>query len=174
MGFWKYFTVVGKSVLGLQTGERPFKGSGIDNFGKVDSNLYRGSQPDKSDYAELKKRFGIKTIVDLRDDSKSWAKEEVEKAGLTYINIPLSDKDYPTEEQVTAIEKTLLSENLYPIFLNCAGARHRTGIAVGIYRVLKYNWGFNEIYREMKQYDFYTQFGHSEMKRFMKDYTEKR
>ncbi len=167
-----YFKVIAKNVFGIQTGKKPYKDSGIENFGKVDENLLRGSQPDKEDYAKLKKAFGIKTILDLRDDAKSWAKEEAQKAGLRYINIPLSDKDYPTEEHVKAVEKAVMDESLYPIFLNCAGGVHRSGIAVAIYRILKYNYDINMAYKEMKAYNFYVEFGHKKIKDFIFDYAK--
>ncbi len=41
---------------------------GIENFGKVNDNYYRGAQPRGEDFAELK-RLGVKTVVDLRKDS---------------------------------------------------------------------------------------------------------
>lgn len=173
MSVWNYFTVIGKSVFGLQTGTRMYKGSSVENFGKVDNNIYRGSRPDKAAYTYLKNNIGVKTILDLTDDPKDWCVERADKLGLNYINIPMSDKDYPEETTVKRLESTVLDEELYPIFIHCQGGRHRTGVVVGIYRVHNYGWDFDSIYKEMKQYDFYTEFGHALMKKFIFDYAEK-
>ncbi len=54
---------------------------GVENFGKVNDNYYRGAQPRGEDFAELK-RLGVKTIVDLRKDSESGAAREAEQHGL--------------------------------------------------------------------------------------------
>src|SRR5688572_2067271 len=60
----------------------------IKNFGKVNENYYRGSQPTTEDFARLKS-LGIKTVIDLRKDSKTEAPERVRGLGMQYFNIPL-------------------------------------------------------------------------------------
>ena len=39
-----------------------------------------------------------------------------------------------------------------------------------VYRFNHYNWNFDQVYAEMKKYDFYTRWGHGEMKKFVEDY----
>lgn len=172
MGFSDYLKVPLKTVF-IQTGKKMYPGSGVENFGKVDENMYRGSRPRKQDYIYLKNKLGVKTILDLTDDPEDWCQEHAEKLGLRYINIPLSDKNYPTESQVTALEKTVMDKNLYPMFLHCEGGRHRSGSVVGIYRIKAYGWDINRVYKEMKEYDWYTAFGHKPLKDFIFDYAEK-
>ena len=53
----------------------------IENFGQVNENYYRGSQPFADDFAQLK-RFGIKTVIDLRKDSELEAPEWARSAGM--------------------------------------------------------------------------------------------
>jgi protein tyrosine/serine phosphatase len=54
--------------------------------------------------------------------------------------------------------------------VHCAGGRHRTGVAGAVYRFNHYNWTYDQVYAEMKKYDFYTRFGHGDMKKFVQDY----
>src|SRR5262245_20195076 len=61
----------------------------VENFGKVNENFYRGAQPEAEEYKQLA-ALGVKTILDLRDDPKSYAKTMAERAGLRYINLPMS------------------------------------------------------------------------------------
>ncbi len=39
--------------------------------------------------------LGIKTVIDLQLEPKAYEKQNVEALGMKYVNIPMSDKDYP-------------------------------------------------------------------------------
>src|SRR5436853_64467 len=39
----------------------------IENFGQINSNYYRGAQPQSSDYAQLA-ALGVKSVIDLTQD----------------------------------------------------------------------------------------------------------
>ena len=39
-----------------------------------------------------------------------------------------------------------------------------------VYRFNRYNWNYDQVYAEMKKYDFYTRWGHGDMKKFVQDY----
>ena len=69
----------------------------IKNFGQMDERFYRGAQPKEKDYKDLA-QLGIRTIIDLRDDPEEYAKPIAESLGMTYINIPMIAKKYPTPE----------------------------------------------------------------------------
>ncbi|HEY2962227.1 MAG TPA: tyrosine-protein phosphatase, partial [Pyrinomonadaceae bacterium] len=66
----------------------------IKNFGQMDDRFYRGAQPKEEDYKQLA-AIGIKTIIDLREDPTNYEKRDAEALGIRYVNIPMSDKDYP-------------------------------------------------------------------------------
>src|SRR5215211_2628593 len=70
----------------------------IENFGKVNDHYYRGSQPIANQFTDLKK-LGIKTVIDLREDSVKDAADWARTAGLQYISIPLSTNRPATNEQ---------------------------------------------------------------------------
>src|SRR5258705_7134448 len=67
------------------------------NFGRVNENYYRGSQPTTDEYARLK-QLGIKTVVDLRIDSEPGEPERVLGLGMQYFNIPLKASKPASEE----------------------------------------------------------------------------
>ena len=58
-------------------------------------------------------------------------------------------------------------------FVHCAGGRHRTGAMGAVYRYQFYDWNFEQVYAEMKKYDFYTSCGHGAFKDFVQAYYEK-
>lgn len=141
----------------------------IKNFGQMDDRFYRGGQPKEQDYKHLA-AIGIKTIVDLRNDPKEYEKREAEALGLRYINIPMSDKDYPETSAIDQFLKLIDDPSTGKFFVHCAGGRHRTGVIGAVYRFNQYNWNYEQVYAEMKKYDFYTRWGHGNMKKFVKDY----
>jgi protein tyrosine phosphatase (PTP) superfamily phosphohydrolase (DUF442 family) len=143
----------------------------IKNFGQMDDRFYRGAQPGKKDYKDLA-ALGIKTIIDLREDPESYEQPLVESLGMKYVNIPMLGKKYPTPEATEAFLKTINDPATGKFFVHCAGGRHRTGAMGAVYRVQFYDWGFDEVYKEMKQYDFYTRFGHQAFKDFVADYAK--
>jgi len=141
----------------------------IKNFGQMDERFYRGAQPKEKDYKDLA-QLGIKTIIDLRDDPEAYEKPMVESLGMTYVHIPMIAKQYPTQEATALFLKTVNNPSTGKFYVHCAGGRHRTGVMGAVYRFQFYKWDFEQVYKEMKQYDFYTRWGHGAFKDFVQDY----
>ncbi len=144
----------------------------IRNFGKMDGRFYRGAQPEESDYKDLK-TLGVKTVIDLQDHPTSYEKRDVEALGMRYVNIPMSDSSYPKEEQIAAFLKLVNDPATGTFFAHCAGGRHRTGVLGAVYRFNVNHWNYDQAYAEMKDYDFYTRFGHGDLKTFVEDYAKR-
>src|ERR1041384_1899344 len=70
----------------------------IKNFGQMDERFFRGARPKAEDLKALA-QLGIKTIIDLTDNSREYEQPQVEAAGLRYVNIPMEDKSYPSMDQ---------------------------------------------------------------------------
>ncbi|HEV8368142.1 MAG TPA: tyrosine-protein phosphatase [Pyrinomonadaceae bacterium] len=141
----------------------------IKNFGQMDERFFRGAQPKQDDYKQLA-ALGITTIIDLTDDPKSYEKTSVEALGMHYVNIPMSDKSYPPSAQIDQFLKLVDNPETGKFYVHCAGGRHRTGVMGAVYRFNHYHWNYDQVYAEMKQYDFYTRWGHGDMKKFVQDY----
>ena len=149
--------------------ENSTKSVSIKNFGQMDDRFYRGAQPKENEFKELA-QLGIRTIIDLRDDPESYEKPMVESLGMTYVHIPMVAKKYPTQEALDLFFKAVNDPNTGKFYVHCAGGRHRTGVMGAVYRFKFYNWDFEQVYKEMKQYDFYTRWGHGAFKDFVEDY----
>ena len=141
----------------------------IKNFGQMDERFFRGAQPKERDYKALAE-LGIRTIIDLREDPEVYAKPMAEAVGLNYVNIPMIAKKYPTPQATALFLKTVNDPSTGKFFVHCAGGRHRTGAMGAVYRFKFYNWNFNQVYKEMKRYDFYTSWRHGAFKDFVEDY----
>jgi protein tyrosine/serine phosphatase len=141
----------------------------IKNFGQMDERFYRGAQPKPEDYKDLA-ALGINTIVDLRDNPESYSKTAAEAAGLRYVNIPLSDSQAPTQEHIDQFLQLVNNPETGHFFVHCAGGRHRTGMMGAVYRMNHDGWNFDQAYKEMKDYDFYTRWGHQAIKDYVEGY----
>ena len=138
----------------------------------MDDRFYRGAQPDESDYKDLK-ALGVKTVIDLQDHPSNYEKRDVEALGMRYVNIPMSDSSYPKQDSVDAFLKLVKDPATGTMFVHCAGGRHRTGVMGAVYRFNVNHWNLDQAYTEMKDYDFYTRFGHGDLKTFVEDYAQK-
>ena len=125
----------------------------VKNFGKVNDNYYRGEQPTLDEFAQLK-RFGIKTVIDLRKDKLAKAEEEARSAGLQYFNIPLKASRMATVEQTDYFLKLVNDPANWPVYVHCKGGRHRTGGMTAVYRITHDGWTADQAYAEMEKYDF--------------------
>ena len=149
--------------------ENSFPNIKIDNFGQMDKQFYRGSRPKPEDFKNLA-ALGIKTIIDLTDNSREREEPAVVAAGMRYVNIPIVDKAYPTMEQANAFLKIANDPATGKFFVHCAGGRHRTGVMGAVYRFNHDHWNYDQAYAEMKQYDFYTSNGHGKQLDFVQNY----
>ena len=143
----------------------------IKNFGQMDDRFYRGARPKDEDYKALAE-LGVKTIIDLTDNSREYEQPAAEAAGLRYVNIPMVDKSYPSIEQVNEFLKIVDDPATGKFFLHCAGGRHRTGVLGAVYRFNHDKWNLEQALAEMEQYEFNSGYGHGKQKDFVKDYWE--
>jgi protein tyrosine/serine phosphatase len=142
----------------------------IKNFGQMDERFYRGAEPKDVEDFEALKELGINTVIDLQERPERAERGMVESLGMRYVNIPMVEKKYPRPEWVAAFMKTVDDPSTGKFFVHCAGGRHRTGSMGAVYRFEKYGWTFDQVYAEMKQFDFYTTWGHGDFKTFVEDY----
>ena len=166
------FAILLLSVAAAAKGEQSnaFPNVHIKNFGQMDERFYRGAEPKKSEDFQALKQLGVNTVIDLQAEPASTERGMVESLGMRYVNIPMVDKAYPKPEWVAAFLKTVNDPATGKFFVHCAGGRHRTGAMGAVYRYEKYGWNYDQVYAEMKQYDFYTSWGHGDFKTFVEDY----
>ena len=142
----------------------------IDNFGQVDSNYYRGAQPQGQDYANLA-GLGIKAVIDLTSDDASADEQTMTgRAGMKYFRIPMTTHVPPTAAQVTEFLKIVNDPANQPVYVHCVGGRHRTGVMTAVYRISRSSWSPDQAFKEMKQFKFGADFLHAEFKQFVYAY----
>jgi protein tyrosine/serine phosphatase len=164
-------------AIGLEKRDGPRSARAVDvstitirNVAAVNANYYRGGQPEDGDYGALA-ALGIRTVISLRkerpDDQEA---RLVEAAGMSFHRIPMHTRVAPTLEQVAEF-MTMVSHPAYqPIYVHCAGGKHRTGVMTAVYRMEHDGWTADQAYQEMKQYDFGQSLLHPELKQYVYRY----
>jgi tyrosine-protein phosphatase SIW14 len=145
----------------------------LPNFHLVNSNLYRGGQPEKGGLGQLKK-LGIKTIISLRDDDERARAEkaEAESMGFRYFNIPFASFDRPSDKAVDEVLKLIDTQENSPLFIHCKRGSDRTGTVIAIYRIEHDRWDSEKAKAEAKRYGMgFWQVG---MKDYIHDYYDRK
>lgn len=125
---------------------------GLTNFAQVSGTLYRGAQPTKEGFAELKK-MGIKTIVNLR----SWHSDTdmLKGLGLQYISIPSEASDIE-ENNVLIFLKVVTNPANQPFFVHCQHGSDRTGTMIAVYRIFIHGWSKEDAIKELANFGMHT------------------
>jgi len=108
-----------------------------DNFNEVvPGQLYRSAQPSRGDIDGYVKRYGIRTIINLRGKSDAlWYKDEIgaaQHAGISHIDFGL-----PPSKEVTPVQArqliAILRDMPKPILVHCETGADPTGLVSAIY-----------------------------------------
>src|SRR5205814_5910559 len=103
--------------------------------------------------------------IDLTDgDGQSGEKASVERAGMTYIRIPMSTHESVSTAKIAQFLSVVDDAAKQPVYVHCVGGRHRTGVMTAIYRMTEEGWSADKAFAEMKQYKFGADFLHPEFK----------
>lgn len=124
--------------------------TGLPNFYKVSDDVYRGAQPEKAGFQELKK-MGIRTIVNLRSFHSD--RENIEKNGFAYEHI-YAKAWHPEDKEIVRFLRIVGDKKRTPVFVHCQHGADRTGIMVAAYRIAICGWSKEEAIREMTEGGF--------------------
>ncbi len=138
----------------------------IENFGRVDANYYRGSQPRGQQYAQLAS-LGIRTVIDLTKDGDSAEPTLVRAAGMKFYRIEMTTHEAPSAQEIAQFLAIVNDPANQPVYVHCQGGRHRTGVMTAVYRITDDHWTADRAFAEMKQYKFGADFLHPEFKQFV-------
>jgi len=133
-----------------------------DNFGTVqDGLLYRSGQPKGWQLENVRRRYGIETIISFRrfdpNDVPDWLETERRFAGrhgVELITWPLSSRRPPDNEFLERFFEIVNDPRRQPILVHCAEGKHRTGFFCAAYRMVIDGWSIDKAFAEMQRYGF--------------------
>lgn len=143
------------------------KSSG-SNFGEVTPTIFRSAQPASSNLRQYRDRYGIRSVMNLREDIGYESREQHEalQLGLSFKNIPMSDCDKPRHGDIEQALAALTFDPKWGWLVQCKGGRHRTGLVIACYRVRIQGWSKESAWKEAEEFGWYSAHGHAPLKRF--------
>ncbi len=113
------------------------------NFHKISDEAYRSAQPTMEQLERYVKKYGFKTIVNLKNANPKSAyyqfeKEKCEKLGITLIDVNVASRAILRPEQVKRA-KEIFETAEYPIWIHCKAGADRTGIYATLYQYFREN-----------------------------------
>ena len=99
---------------------------GIDKFGAVTTQLWRGAAPSAEGYRQLA-ADGVTTVVDLRAEAPVGLDEELAALGIKLEHLPVRDGQSPSPEQLDRF-LAILDEASGIVFVHCGAGVGRTGV----------------------------------------------
>lgn len=127
--------------------------AGLNLHVVVPGKIYRGAQPNAADLTMLAKRYGIRTIVNLRGTChpQEWYLSEAKAAqdlGLSLEDVTCSAGRWPSHAEIRQLV-AILDRADYPLFLHCRHGADRTGMAAVIALLLSGDTPYAEARRHM-------------------------
>ena len=113
---------------------------------ELPGEMYRCNQPYPYQILKYKKKFGIKTVINLRGKrncSSFYLEEECCKNNnITLYNFPITSRDLPSKKIIKDFF-LLLDTIKYPAIMHCKSGADRAGIASCLYLIYKHNYNVN-------------------------------
>ena len=122
----------------------PVPAKHLQNFYRVDSQVYRSAQPDRDGMRELEGK-GIHTVLDLR----YWHHDEkiARDTNLTILHLPMMANDI--DEKALRQAVALIRQAEKPVLVHCRYGADRTGAVIAAYRILEQGWSNEDAIEEM-------------------------
>ena len=119
---------------------------GVPDFVEVTPHFYRGGQPSKEGFENLRE-VGVEVVVDLRGDRSS-ERKEVNKLGMEYVAIPWHCP-FPRDAIFARFLKLMRANANRKVFVHCRLGDDRVGMMVASYRMSKQRWTAERAMQEM-------------------------
>lgn len=114
---------------------QPMLGSGLENFYRLNSDVYRSKQPDKEGMAALD-AMGMRAILNLREYHSD--EDEARGTRLKRYRVPVNAGDIDDDFVVEALRTIASAEK--PILIHCWHGSDRTGVVAAMYRMVFQGW----------------------------------
>jgi protein tyrosine/serine phosphatase len=111
-----------------------------DNWAEVvPGRLYRSNHPTPARLAAAMRRYGLRTVLNLRGHrqcgSDALSREAAERLGLTHIDAPFESRGAPHRDRILRLAEIFRSMP-EPALMHCKSGADRAGLGAGLYLLL--------------------------------------
>jgi len=104
------------------------------NLHRVDTKVWRSSQPEKYQFADLARDEGIGEVLCLR----RWHDDKDRAKGLHCHHVRMNAGEIRDQEIITALRILAAAEK--PVLVHCLHGSDRTGVVIAMYRMVVQRW----------------------------------
>jgi tyrosine-protein phosphatase SIW14 len=128
----------------------------IVHFLKVTDGVYRSGRVSERGDEILKSQYGVKTIINIEDDEEFVFQEQrkARELGIEFIWSPMDTGIVPNDKEVDRLLAIMNDPEKQPVLIHCKHGEDRTGLMVGLFRVLVQKWRPEVAYQEMRDLGF--------------------
>jgi protein tyrosine/serine phosphatase len=105
----------------------------------IPGRLYRSNHPTPFRLAAVSRRFGLRTIINLRGPrhcgSDALSREAAERLGLIHIDAPFESRGAPHKDRILRLEAIYRTME-EPALIHCKSGADRAGLASGLFLML--------------------------------------
>ncbi len=123
----------------------------LSNFERVTEALYRGAQPTEKGFLELKEKFHMDIVVNLRNEERESEAEGrlVNKLGMCYVSMRWDPAQAPDTGLVARFLQVISNNPDKKIFVHCHYGADRTSVMVAAFRLAMQAWTKTQAFEEM-------------------------
>ncbi|MEJ2694287.1 MAG: tyrosine-protein phosphatase [Candidatus Thiodiazotropha sp.] len=114
---------------------QPMLGIELDNFYRLDDQVYRSKQPDDEEMVALE-AMGVHSVLNLREFHSD--EDDAEGTRLKLYHVPVNAGEIDDRFIVAALRA--IAEAKKPILIHCWHGSDRTGVVAAMYRMVFQNW----------------------------------
>src|SRR6185437_5955115 len=133
--------------------------SGLQNFHVVlDHQIWRSGRPPSLAVIQTLASQGLRTILDVENDNAAIAQERqwAQQAGVNFISAEMDSFQPVNENEINQDLNILNDPRNGVVLVHCFAGSDRTGLVIGLYRVLYQHWAPQDAYKEMLSYGFHS------------------
>ncbi|MDA8052429.1 MAG: tyrosine-protein phosphatase [Rhodospirillales bacterium] len=102
----------------------------------VPGRLYRANHPTPGRLARLKRRYGLKTLINLRGEAKNGSdaltREAAQRLGLAFVDLPLESRGVPQVSRILRLIEVYRTME-EPALIHCKSGADRAGLAAAVF-----------------------------------------
>ena len=144
-----------RAYLSMQLEDNGFVRSLYNNFYPLPGGLFRCSQPSPAQIRQYHRRYGIKTIINLRGPNPyggyALEREVCRELGIELVAFRLYSRDMPSVEEVLGA-RDLFRRLAYPALMHCKSGADRAGLGATLYRHFQLGEPIDQIRELRKKY----------------------
>ncbi len=129
-----------RAWLDMYLADHGFVRAVYNNFHDLGGGMYRASQPSPTQIRRYRRRYGIRSIVNLRGvhefGSYAMERQVCHELGIALHDIRLHSRIPPSPQRVREIRE-LFETIEYPALMHCKSGADRAGMGAALYRIFR-------------------------------------